>query len=444
MGSDSRSGANCKLGGACGTAEGERADVEMVVHIAADRSNATVMSIPRDLVTELPSCAGGGTGMINSALTHSEGCQVDAVEKLTSIPIDHFVKITFTGVVSMSDAVGGVNVCVTDNVYDPDSHLKLKKGTHTLKGQAALEFVRTRHGFGDGSDIGRTVAQHIYLSAAIKAMKSAGTLTNPAKVYDLANAATKALKVDDGLGSIPKLIGLADDLNKVPTSRITFTTMQYVYGTGALKGRVLIGPNATKLFQSIANDTPLTKGKAGASAGASASASSGAAPVAATSQASVSTASIAVRVENGTGVTGRAGAIVEQLVAKGFSKDSSALTGSTADTTTLTYPAGKTAQAHAIATALGLPSSALKASAAATHYTLLIGADWKAGAVFPSSSASAAAVSTKEALADSNAQTSDKSVCAPVGHQLTVVVNHRAMTPVEAYSASTGIPDSAP
>ena len=230
IGSDGRNNAaDCKLGGGCGTASstaGHNADVEMVVHVSADRSNATVMSVPRDTMTNVPACkdpdsgqsTAGYYGQINSALQYGAACQVKTVHQLTGIPIDHFVMLDFSGVVKMSDAVGGVSVCVSDDVYDTYSHLKLAKGTHTLKGEAALEFVRSRHGFGDGSDLGRTVSQHLFLSAMIRKFKSAGTLANPAKVYSLADAATNALTVDTGLGSVSKLVDLATDLNKVPVA----------------------------------------------------------------------------------------------------------------------------------------------------------------------------------------------------------------------------------
>ena len=125
IGSDARnSEADCGLGGACGTASGARADVEMIVHISADRSNATVMSIPRDLRTDWSGCHDPGHPsmpvqtrvQINSALNGGPGCSVVAVHQLTGIPIDHFMVIDFAGVVAMSNAVGGTRVCVNKNV----------------------------------------------------------------------------------------------------------------------------------------------------------------------------------------------------------------------------------------------------------------------------------------------------------------------------------------
>lgn len=462
IGSDGRNNAaDCKLGGDCGP--GANADVEMVVHISADRSNATVMSIPRDLVTELPACTdkktgahgNGGTAMINSALAYGPGCSVAAVHQLTGIPIDHFAMITFSGVVSMSDAVGGVNVCVDNNVYDPDSHLKLKKGEHTLKGLSALEFVRTRHGFGDGGDLGRAQAQHIFLTQTLAAMKSSKTFTNPVRMLDLANAATKALTVDTGLGSIPSLLGLADDLNKVPTNRITFTTMQ----TGADPAnvnRLIIGTGARTLFNTILNDQSLTTdtgaktgaGKATASAGAG---STKAAAPAAPAYTPVPTGQIAVRVENGSKAQGRATALHDALVSQGYSTNSSIsnAASNTVATTTLEYGTGRRDNARQVAASLGLPDSALK-QVAGTRITLVIGADWPTGTVFPSSSGGRTVTpppaDTKAALNNSNAQTGDKvNSCVKVGTQRTVSLpGYGGTTPVHAYSLSPKIPDSAP
>jgi LCP family protein required for cell wall assembly len=449
IGSDTRStAADCAIGGDCADGGvGANADVEMVVHLSADRSNATVMSIPRDLETTLPACTdtkdhtsfGGGTGMINSSLQYGPGCTVAAVQQLTGIPIDHFAMVDFSGVVNMSDAIGGVDVCVSNNVYDPDSHLKLSKGTHTLKGLAALEFLRTRHGFGDGSDLGRTYAQHIFLTQMINKLKSAGTLADPLKVLSLADAATKALTVDDGLDSIPKLVGLADDLNKVPTNRITFTTMQNGPDPSD-PDRVVIAPGAQTLFNTIANDQSLTtaSGSKSSAATATATATTAPAPV-------VPASEIAVQVENGTGLSGRAGTIEQALISQGYSSGSTALDApeNTAHTT-LTYPASKAGEAKQVAGSLGLPSSALKQGTDST-LTLVIGTDWSTGSSYPGGKASPAAANTQVALNGAHDQTGNQTnSCAPVSTQYTVSLNGVGMTPTQAYAESPGVANSAP
>ncbi|MFJ3670463.1 LCP family protein [Streptomyces sp. NPDC090106] len=445
MGSDGRtSAADCKLGGGCsktGVQSGNgNADVQMVVHIAADRSNATVMSIPRDTMTDIPACedpdsgesTSGYHGQINSALRYGPACQVDAVHQLTGIPIDHFVKLDFSGVVKMSDAVGGVSVCVDDDVYDTYSHLKLSEGTHTLKGEAALQFVRSRHGFGDGSDLGRTVSQHIFLSAMIRKFKSAGTLTDPSAVYHLADAATKALTVDDGLGSVKKLISLAADLNKVPTKRMTFTTMQTAPDP-ADSNRVVVGTGAKSLFAAIAGDQSLTTGSGKKSAAASATATASAVPA----------SDIAVTVENGTGITGRASDVATALIDQGFSPDTT--TGnaaSTATKTTLSYGTGQKAEARTVAKALGLPGSRIE-QGTGTGLSLVIGDDWPSGTSYPGGTSSPAPADTKAAVSDAHASTADEAkTCAKVSPYRTVQLNGVPMTPAQAYEAAAGKPDS--
>ncbi|WP_371569632.1 LCP family protein [Streptomyces canus] len=445
MGSDGRtSKADCKLGGGCsqtGVQTGNgNADVQMVVHISADRSNATVMSIPRDTMVDVPACKDTGSGQstpgyygqINSALQYGPACQVATIHRLTGIPIDHFVKLDFSGVVKMSDAVGGVSVCVDHNVYDTYSHLKLSSGSHTLKGEAALEFVRSRHGFGDGSDLGRTVSQHIFLSAMIRKFKSAGTLTDPTAVYDLADAATKALTVDDGLGSVKKLIGLAADVNKVPTKRMTFTTMQTAADPNDTN-RVVVGAGAKALFSSIADDQSLTTGSGKKSTAASATATASAVPA----------SEIAVTVENGTEITGRASAIANALTDQGFSSaTTTANAPSPATTTTLTYGTGRKAAAQTAAKTLGLSTSHLE-EGTGTGLTLVIGSDWTSGTTYPGGSSSPAPADTKAAVSNAHAQTADEAKkCAKVSPYKTVALNGVAMTPEQAYAASPHKKDS--
>ncbi|MFC1415083.1 LCP family protein [Streptacidiphilus cavernicola] len=460
IGSDGRANAaDCKLGGGCGSASsqpGANADVEMVVHISADRSNATVVSIPRDTMTQVPACGdsnGGGStpgyyGMVNSALLYGPACQVATVHQLTGIPIDHFVELDFSGVVTMSDAVGGVPVCVSDNVYDTYSHLKLARGSHVLKGAAALEFLRSRHGFGDGGDLGRTYAQHLYLSALIRKLKSAGTLTDPAALYSLADAATKAMTVDTGLGSVAKLIGLATDVSKVEPKRITFTTMQTEVDPDN-SNRLVIAPSAQGLFDSVRNDRPLTTADGGpVSASTTAATGATGATSAPATGSSADLARIAVRVRNGSGITGRASTVAAALVARGLGSQSTDSTGnapSRSAGTTLSYGPGDAVAARAVASAVGLPASHLRQGGEA-GITLVIGTDWPGGGSYPGGG-SGSSSDARTALTGAHVQTADQAaVCAPVSQYKTVEINGTAMTPGQAYAYATahGQPDSAP
>lgn len=263
IGSDTRAGAeDCRLGGDCGP--GQRADVQMVLHVSADRSHASVLSIPRDTVTDLPACrAAGGRvaaarrGPVNATLRYGPGCTVAAVHRLTGIPLDHFVLADFAGVVRMSDAVGGVPVCVDRAVYDPYSRLRLTAGRHFLKGAGALEYLRSRHAFGDGSDVGRTEAQHLFLAALARRMREGGSPGDPAGLLSLADAATRSLTVDSGLASVGRLAGLARDMRAVPSERFAFTTLPTRPDPG---NAALLVPasGADRLFAGITADLPLT------------------------------------------------------------------------------------------------------------------------------------------------------------------------------------------
>ncbi|MEV6992683.1 LCP family protein [Streptomyces sp. NPDC093228] len=455
IGSDARATASdCKLGGACGTAGGARADVEMVVHISADRSNATVMSIPRDLrsswngchAAHHPSMGPQSNQMINSALEGGPGCSVVAVHELTGIPIDHFMMVDFSGVVTMSRAVGGVPICVDHDIYDPYSHLKLKEGPHVLEGQAALEFVRTRHGFGDSSDSrGRTAAQHIFLSSLLNQLKTKGTLSSPTRMWAIANAATQSLTVDSSLNSPTKLVGLAGDLNKVPANRVTFATMQtHDLKVNGVWQTLVTNPGANNMFKSIANDQSLT------------AAASPASPSIAPAATAVATSAIAVQVQNGTTVHGRANTIAQELLRRGFSERTAAVNGTPATATSLAYPAGHIRQAKAVAEALGLPVSVLKQQSG-TGIVLVIGTDWPSGTSFPGSKTAPAPVDTQATLDGANVKLgNDNATCAQVSTFKTAIGLDASgkptssdrptssTTPTRAYALSPEVKDSAP
>ncbi len=447
IGSDTRdTAADCAAGGDCANGgTGANADVEMVVHLSADRSNITVMSIPRDLMTNLPACTdpttgtsvGARYGQINSSLQQGPSCTAEAVHHLTGITIDDFAMVDFGGVESMSNALGGVNVCVSSNMYDLNSGLKLTAGTHSLEGKAALEFLRTRDSFGDGSDnVGRTTATHIFFTDMINKLKSGGTLSNPMALLSIANAATKALTVSPNIDSPVKLVEMAQDMNKVATNRITFTTMQNV-ADPENSSRVLIGPGAQTLFNAIANDQSLTSPSGSAAAAArSTTATATAAPTP-----SVPVSGITVSVYNGTEVNGWSDVIAQQLVADGFDSATAGYPDSASPaTTTLTYGPGQAAQAQTTAKTLGLPATALKQGATA-GLKLVLGADWTSGKSFPNSKPVAPPVNTAVALASAYAQNgAANNECVQVSKDYT----QPGATPAMEFAEHPNVPNSAP
>ena len=137
------------------------------------------------------------------------------VTELTGIRPDNFMVADFNAVKTLTTAVGGVEVCLAKDIDDEDSKLKLSKGTHTISGEQALAFVRTRHSVGFGGDLSRIGLQQQFLSALMRKLKSNDTLTSPTKMIKLAEAGTKALTVDSSLDSIGKLKDLGLELGKL-------------------------------------------------------------------------------------------------------------------------------------------------------------------------------------------------------------------------------------
>jgi LCP family protein required for cell wall assembly len=418
IGSDTRdTSQDAQLGGDSGP--GANADSEMLVHLSADRSNATILSIPRDTVTQLPDCA-GGDGMINSALQGGPECQVAAVHLLTGLTIDHYVMFDFSGVESISQDVGGVPVCVTANVKDPNSGLKLDKGTTNVQGLQALQFLRTRDAFYDGSDIGRERATHYFFSQLIQQMKASASFTNLTELQSLAQDVTKSTTVDNGLDSISALISLGEDLNKVPTDRITFLIMPWGADPDDSNRVVPTQPAANHVFaamladQSFTTDTGAAASPTGTATPKSSHAKATATPspdagsatptptttppdpaaLAATESAEARAHPMHVNVINASGTTGRATTITQQVFDDGFVYVGGTDATWTSATTTLRYEPSEAKAAKELATDLNLPASALQPTATTSQMTLSIGSDWQIGTTYPAPQPTATATPT--------------------------------------------------
>jgi LCP family protein required for cell wall assembly len=260
IGSDSRAGTNAEYG----TDSGARSDTTMLLHVSKDRKTATVASIPRDSMVQIPSCdLGNGKtsaatlGMFNSAFaTGGAACTVKTVQSISGIAIDHVMVVDFTGFKDIVDAIGGVQVTLDKAVNDPASHLDLPAGTSTITGEQALAYVRARETLGDGSDIGRMSRQQEFMKSVLDKMTSDGVLNDPAKLVKVLDAATKSLTTDPALGSLSALTSLADDLKTVPKSGVTYLTVPW-QSYAPDPNRVELAPTAQTLFASMLDDTPL-------------------------------------------------------------------------------------------------------------------------------------------------------------------------------------------
>jgi LCP family protein required for cell wall assembly len=390
IGSDSRaSKEDQKLGGAKQDAtRPPLGDVEMLMHLSADRTNASVISIPRDTRVQIPECKDDGKTYapidetINNSLGRGgPGCTVATWYELTHITIDHFMMLDFNGVVKMADAIGGVPVCVDANVYSHDSQghgsgLKLTKGTHKVMGVQALQWLRTRYGFEDNTDIGRTHAQHEYMNSMFRELTKSAKLTDPGELTKLAEASTRALTVDKDLGTVKKLYDLGNQIKGIPAKRITMTTMPWEWDP-ANNAHVIPKPgDAEKLFSLVRDDIPLD-GEA-------------AKKPKAPPKSDLPMDQIPVSVLNGTGsstlapVGGRATQVVGTLTTQGYAKAAADPTAKQQDETTITYQTSKQkGEALEVAKSLGLPTSAVSQSKDDPGVLLVVGADWREGTTYP-------------------------------------------------------------
>jgi LCP family protein required for cell wall assembly len=260
-GSDTREGQGAAFGQDPGSVLN---DVNMLLHVAQDQKSAVLVSIPRDMVVPLPACENGGpaTGLpINETFYYGGlSCTVDTVQNLTGLKIHFAGTITFRGVIAMSNAVGGVEVCINEPIYDPYTGLNLPKaGSHTLAGWNALAFLRSRHGVGDGSDLGRISSQQVFLSSLVRKIKSDDTLTDFGKLYGIAQAATQNMTLSKNFARPDTLVSIALALKNIPLQNIAM--VQYpsrTGGTGIYLGKVQpITATADLLFAAIKADKPI-------------------------------------------------------------------------------------------------------------------------------------------------------------------------------------------
>ncbi|QKV94592.1 LCP family protein [Streptomyces sp. NA02950] len=394
------------------------ADTTLLFHVSKDRSNATVLSFPRDMITDIPDCKtkqdngtfkkipGEKEVRFNTSLGQEErdaGCTWQTVEKITGLNINHFMMADFNAVKELSSAVGGVDVCLGKDINDPKSHLNLKKGRHTVEGEEALAFVRTRHAVGYGGDLDRIKLQQQFLSSLMRKMKSSGSLSNPGKTWKLAQSATKALTVDTGIGTVSKLAELGKNLSKVDLKNITFATVPVVDNTDG--ATVLLDKTkAEPLFSMVRQDVSLTEVKKKEKAAKDRQAARLKGPKA-------EPADVRAKVLNGSGKFGAAQETVDWMQnTEGMLRTSNGGNApSELKKTTLEYAPNQADQARRLADSMGLPASAMKEGTKdaepMAEMTLTLGADFK-GAGTPIAAPAKAPKDIQRVEAD------DKNICA--------------------------------
>ncbi|WP_169806656.1 LCP family protein [Microtetraspora malaysiensis] len=367
IGSDTRAGENAQFGHTAGA----RSDTIILLHISPRRDGATAISFPRDLMVDAPACT-TATGaavpptleMINA--TFSAGgaaCTWKTIESVTGIRIDHFMQIDFTGFKRMVDALGGVEVCLPEAVNDPKSHLELAAGRHTVTGNTALAYVRTRYALGDGSDLGRIRRQQLFMAAMVRKATSTGLITSPVRLYKFLNAATKSLTTDDDL-DLGTLRTIADSVRGMSTGQVRFLTVPNHYWEVDPNRVALTQPQAAQLFTAVSKDTraPAANPSNSASPGST----------------TPTRATVSVRVVNGSGRAGLARRVTARLRNLGFTRAVVATAPTSASRTAIRTTMAGQAATRVLAGALTRSPALTREVGTGRTLTLVLGDDWAA------------------------------------------------------------------
>ncbi|MFE3496738.1 LCP family protein [Streptomyces sp. NPDC059169] len=328
IGSDARTNGNNALGGGERDDVG-RSDTALLLHVYADHRHAVAVSIPRDTLVTIPPCRrpdGSWTktqrnAMFNAAYSvgnapeGNPACTQNTVENLTGLRVDHTVVMDFKGFAALTDVVGGVTVCLPKDVYERDLNPHratrgkrlFSKGRQAVSGEKALDYVRIRHGMGDGSDIGRIKRQQAFMASLFTKVKSEGL--TPTKLLPLADAATKSLTVDPGLGTVEKLVSFAVSLKDIDLHNTKFVTIPWRYQGSRV---AIVEPDASELWAALRADRTVDGEDAGATKGGTASARPPGA------RADTPAKNVDVAVYNGTTTEGLAARAASTLTQHGF------------------------------------------------------------------------------------------------------------------------------
>lgn len=241
-------------------------DVTMLLHISQDHSHVEVVSFPRDMLVNVPECPDPEDpatmlpelydAKLNEVLAWGGlGCVASTIEQLTGVQIPVGGIVEFYGVAALSSAVGGVEVCVAEPISDDYTGTYLDAGMHSLSGMQALQFLRVRHGVGDGSDLGRISNQQTFLASLMRTLQSSGTLSDPVKLYSIAKAVVSNMTLSNALQNPVQLVSIARTLQDIDLSKIAF--VQYPTDYTDDFGAVFPTESAAVLNAALQADRPV-------------------------------------------------------------------------------------------------------------------------------------------------------------------------------------------
>lgn len=266
-------------------------DLTILVHVSEAPRRVTVVTFPRDLMIPIPSClrADGSESsamskqMLNSAYYYGGlSCVVKTVSEFADHDIPFAAQLSFSSVIAITDAIGGVDVCIgSEGIRDRHTGIDWPAGMRSVQGMDALQFLRTRHGVGDESDLARIGNQQQYMSRLLKKIRSEGTLSDPAAMYEFAMVAAQNIVPSEGLASPLRLAQLALALQEASLEDITF--VQYPVTMDPENSNRVVPDHgaAAALWAALETNSPLLlTGRPGANGGVTLSPTEAADPVA--------------------------------------------------------------------------------------------------------------------------------------------------------------------
>lgn len=358
-------------------------DTILLIRVPNDGSSATAVSIPRDAYVNVPgigdskiNAAYGATKeetrlrLVESGVPDAEAdaqstqagrtALVDTVTELTGVTVDHYAEVGLLGFVLLTDAVGGVDVCLNAPVDEPLSGARFPAGVQTLTGSDALSFVRQRHDLPRG-DLDRIVRQQVYMASLVRKVLSARTLSNPGTLGQLGEAVQRSVVIDDDWD----VLDFATKLQDVAGGAVTFETIPVAdinavtdYGESI----VAVDPTAVRTWtQGLLGDGVESE------------------TVGPTTDLDPST--VTVDVANDSGIDGLAATVSESLAADGFGTGEVGNNeGTEVDTTTVFSGAADTDAADAVASRVGSRVTEIDDTLPAGTVRVVVAADYSPGA----------------------------------------------------------------
>ncbi len=234
-----------------GDDEATNTDTIILIRIPNNGESATAISIPRDSYVKTPDAAktkingvyGEAKFDTMTQLVEVEGMDpaeaepkavedgrealIKTVANLTGVTVDHYAEIGLLGFSLITDALGGVNVCLKEDVYEPLSGADFSAGWQKLDGPQALSFVRQRHDLPRG-DLDRVVRQQAVMASLAHEVISSKTLSSPATLNRLQQAVQRSVVLSDGWD----VMDFVEQLQKLAAGNVAFATIPVLEEAG--------------------------------------------------------------------------------------------------------------------------------------------------------------------------------------------------------------------